>query len=412
MSRYMVQVDPQKTEQVKTALRGLGVTIVTQTFDYITIDIPEALVPKVRTIPGVVAVRPERPVGIATMPVDKKFQEWLKLFSNPFTFPMAAIYSIQADIEKKRWPTGESRKVLEAHIAEGEGITGKGVKVGVIDTGLDPLCVQVQGLTAKSTVEGEEFFPFDTNGHSTHCYSTIGGKSFKTPWGTIYGVAPDAELHIYKALGYMIGAGSTTSVIRAMADALADGCDIVSMSLGGPEEDPTVSPECRCAKALTDAGIIMVVAAGNDGPGPSTLGTPGNSPDVITVGAIDMEGNLADFSSRGPPKHWSGIKPDIVAPGVDILSSTTGLIEIMQSMALDGPRLGAISGTSMATPHVAGVVALGKEYFRKEYGVELTTNVVKNILEELGEHPKNNERGWGILTWSMIKEWGARHYSM
>lgn len=403
MPRYLVQVDPARAEEVKTALRGLGAGIVTQVFDYVTIDIPEELVPKVRAIPGVVDVTPERPVRIAAMPVFVKLQKFLELARNPLTLPLAISFSLEADRGKVRWPTNESRKVLGAEEAEDEGYTGKGVKVAVLDTGIDtPFCPQLPfRLFGKSSVEGMPW-ENDENGHGTHCATTIAGRSLPSPWGTLKGVAPDAEIAFFKVLGYGMGMGTQTSVMRGLMDAFEWGADIVSMSLGSPySEEPTETiPEARAIKMLTEQGIICVVANGNEGPNPRTVGVPACSPYAFSVGAIDRNGDLADFSSRGPTQE-DLIKPDCVAPGVDILSSTSGMIDFMQAM--DGLKLGAISGTSMATPHISGLVALIKQLYR-ENGVELTTSMLKNMLERYGRR-KDNERGHGLLTWDMAKRY-------
>ena len=401
MPRYLVQVDPARAEQVKSALQGLGAGIITQVFDYITIDIPEELVPRVRAVPGVVEVTPERTVRIAAMPVFQKLQKFMELARNPLTFPLALAFSIQADIDKERWLTSESRNLLGADKAEAEGISGKGVKVAVLDTGGDPICLQMPGIMGMSSVEGQPFF-LDENGHGTHCYTTIAGSMLSTPWGTLKGVAPDAEIGIFKVLGYGMGAGTETSVMRGMMDAFEWGEDIVSMSLGSPyTEEPTEKiPECRAVKMLTEQGIICVVANGNEGPDPRTVGVPACSPYALSVGAVDRDGNLADFSSRGPTQEGL-VKPDLVAPGVDILSSTCGMIDFMQFF--DGPKLASISGTSMATPHISGLVALIKQLYRQN-GVEVTAPMLKDMLERYGQ-PKNAERGWGLLTWDTAKRY-------
>jgi len=402
-------VDPARTEEVKSALRGVGVSIITQTFDYITIDIPEELVPKVRAILGVVAVTPERTVRISVMPVFQKLQKFMELARNPLTLPLAISFSLEVDRGKIRLPTSESRKMLGADKAENEGYTGKGVKVAVLDTGIDtPFCPQLP-LTffGKSSVDGMPW-ENDENGHGTHCATTIAGSAFPTPWGTLKGVAPDVEIGFFKVLGYGMGAGTETSVLRGMMDAFEWGADIISMSLGSPySEEPTDKiPECRAVKMLTDQGIIVVVANGNDGPNPRTVGVPACSPYALSVGAIDRDGNLADFSSRGPTQE-DLIKPDCLAPGVDILSSTCGIIATMQFM--DGFKLGAISGTSMATPHISGLVALIKQLYR-ENEVELTTSMLKDILKTYGQ-PKDSERGWGLLTWDMAKRYSEEFLS-
>ena len=320
MPRYLVRFEPEYKEGVRAGLGALGVVPAAQVLDYFVVDVPEELVPRIKVIPHVVEVRSEGPIRIKrVIPVEKKLSKFLELARNPLTLPQAFAFSLEADRLLERWTTAEARRMLGVHEAEAEGYTGKGIRVGVLDTGVDPPCLQAPGLFGKSTVEGEEFFSFDTNGHSVWCYSALGGKSLWTPFGEIKGVAPDVELRIYKVLGYTIGTGSTTSVIRGMADAFADGCKILSMSLGGPEENPAVSPECRVAKALTDQGTILCVAVGNDGEG--TIGTPGNSPDVITVGAIDKEGKVAEFSGS------KGDKPDSVPSYSAIIIRRNGFVD-------------------------------------------------------------------------------------
>jgi serine protease AprX len=233
------------------------------------------------------------------------------------------------------------------------------------------------------------------------------------------GVAVDAEVAAFKVLGYGIGAGTNSSVLRGMMDAFEWGADIISMSLGSPysEDPPEVIPECRAIEMLTKQGIIVVVANGNDGPEPNTVGVPANSPYALSVGAVDINGNVASFSSRGPTAQGL-IKPDCCAPGVNILSTSAGLIATMQFM--DGPpKLAAISGTSMATPHASGVVALALQYARMK-GKTLTTQDIKDALAsippalpeqaaeravEVTKIEKNNDTGWGLITYQKLKRY-------
>ncbi|MFQ6076360.1 MAG: S8 family serine peptidase [Candidatus Bathyarchaeia archaeon] len=405
MPRYLVRVRPELREEVKARLPPAA-TVIEQVLDYIVADMPEELVPEVRRIPGVVEVRPEVEKRIAWIPIERKLSRFIELVRNPLTLPQAFAYSLSADAGKVRWPTLESRRFLGAHEAEAEGYTGRGIKVAVLDTGGDPFSLQMLGLGIghESSVEGQPI-PFDENGHSTHVATTIAGRLLPTPFGEIKGVAPDAEVRIFKCLGYGMGAGTESSVMRAMMDAFRWGADVVNMSLGSPyaEEPADRLPECRAIKALSERGegrMIFVVANGNDGPDSRTVGVPACSPYALSVGAIDVEGKIADFSSRGPT-YEGLVKPDCCAPGVNILSSTCGMIDFMQFM--DGPKLGAISGTSMATPHCTGIVALIKQHYR-DNGVELTTNMLKDMLSRYGR-PKDNDYGWGTLTWSMAKRY-------
>ena len=381
--------------------------MVSQVFDYITVTMPEGLVADVRRIPGVVAVRSEAEKRIARIPVERKLARFIELARNPLTLPHAFAFALETDSGKTRWATSESRKVLGAHEAEAEGYTGRGVKVAGLDTGGDLFSLQMpgMGLDGESSVEGQPL-PFDENGHSTHVATTIAGSILPTPWGNIVGVAPDAEVRIFKCLGYGMGAGTESSVMRAMMDAFSWGADVVNMSLGSPyaEEPAAGLPECRAIEALSERGdgrMIFCVANGNEGPGPRTVGVPACSPYALSVGAVDIEGRVAEFSSRGPT-YEGLVKPDCVAPGVNILSSTCGMIDFMQFM--DGPKLGAISGTSMATPHTSAIIAPIKQLYRDK-GVELTTNMLKAMLERYGNR-KDNVYGWGVgPTWSMAKRY-------
>jgi len=397
--RWLVQVEPNYAPQVKASLQGLNIPIVAQVFDYITIEAPAVIIPRVEAIPHVVAVTAERRYEALQIPVMKKLRRFLELARNPLTLPQALSFSVRET--RYRFPTSESRKMLGADIAEAEGYTGKGVKVAVLDTGTDPTTLQGPYWSGgKSSVDGQPVH-FDENGHGTHVQTTISGRPLPTPWGRIKGVAVDAEVTAFKVLGYGIGAGTTTSVMRGLMDAFEWGADIINMSLCSPEcEDWRACPECRAVSMVTQQGIIVVVAAGNDGPDEATIGCPATCPDALTVGAIDRETRIAQFSSRGPTRDGR-IKPDVVAPGVYILSATTGLIDAMQWA--DGPKLGAISGTSMATPHIAGFLALLVQYCR-EKGIKLTTAMVKDMLRELGR-PKDNIFGHGLLTWNMAKRY-------
>ncbi len=131
-------------------------------------------------------------------------------------------------------------------------------------------------------------------------------------------------------------------------------------------------------------------------------------PNALTVGAYDpITGGMATFSSRGPTS-WGDIKPDLVAPGVSIDSGCVGVVDVEG----DGEpnRFSPLSGTSMACPHVAGLLALMKQAMTKA-GLTLTLEEVNNMMSSLG-HDKNNTDGWGPLTWHLFEQWMSTQYSV
>ncbi len=242
---------------------------------------------------------------------------------------------------------------------EGLYVTGLGIVVAVIDTGIDYTHPDLGGGFGPSykVIGGYDFVnddtdPMDDNGHGTHVAGIIAAD------GVIMGVAPDAELLAYKALNAG-GAGSMSDVILAIDAALDpngdgltnDHADIISMSLGGAGS--TDDPVCQAVEAAIAEGVVVVVASGNAGPSLGTVATPGLAPSALTVGAVDNDGVLAGFSSRGPTPEM-GIKPEISAPGVDILSTVPYSGTVISSPT----GYASLSGTSMATPHVSGAVAL------------------------------------------------------
>ncbi|MFA5186424.1 MAG: S8 family serine peptidase [Patescibacteria group bacterium] len=406
--RYVVQVQSGQVEKATAALGELKVMPVSRTFNYITIDIPKDLVPKVKALPYVVNVVPEQLSAIryVAMPVEAKFSEFIHLLlSNPITGPAKAMrFALQADAGKQRIPTSVSRKMVGADVAEADGMTGKGIKIAVLDTGTSyDFLFQGAFAGGKSSMPGQPL-PLDEVGHGTHVQTTIAGKPFKSIHGLLLGVAPEATVASFKVLGGGLGLGTTTSILQGLQNALNWGADVINMSLGGPEPDDYLQePQCQVVAQLTRMGKIICVAAGNDGPGSHTIGCPGNCPEALTVGAVDMDGRICEFSSRGPSKAGF-IKPDVVAPGQDILSTSAGYIAAMQ--VADGPpSLAAISGTSMATPN-STVVALALQYARTR-GKDLTTEHIKEAMDLFGEHAgsKNNDYGWGLISYPLLKRY-------
>ncbi|WP_329106970.1 S8 family serine peptidase [Micromonospora sp. NBC_01699] len=243
---------------------------------------------------------------------------------------------------------------ISAHKAWRDGVTGRGSRVAVLDTGADFTHPDLVGQVverADFTVDGGD--AVDGNGHGTHVAATIAGTGAGAP-GQRRGVAPDADLVIGKVLtddGY----GSDSQIIAGMEWAAAR-ADVVNMSLGGWEPSDGTDPLSLAVDNLTaQHGTLFVVSAGNAGPTPGQISSPGAAGTALTVGAVDGTDTLAEFSDRGPLVNTMAAKPELVAPGVDIVAArATGT---SMGTPVDA-RYTAASGTSMAAPHVAGAAAL------------------------------------------------------
>ncbi|MFH8391084.1 S8 family serine peptidase [Streptomyces sp. NPDC018036] len=230
------------------------------------------------------------------------------------------------------------------------GLTGKGVTVAVLDTGVDTSHPDLAGRVAqtKSFIDGEEVA--DRNGHGTHVTSTVGGTGAASD-GKEKGVAPEATLAVGKVLSDQ-GSGSESQIIAGMEWAARDvHAKVISMSLGSTEPSDGTDPMAAAVDTLSkETGALFVIAAGNTG-APSSIGSPGAADSALTVGAVDSADQAAYFTSAGPRYGDNALKPDLSAPGVDILAARSQLVG-------GSGYYTSMSGTSMATPHVAGVAAL------------------------------------------------------
>ncbi|MDP2953491.1 MAG: S8 family serine peptidase, partial [Chloroflexota bacterium] len=286
--------------------------------------------------------------------------------------PQAGIYKDRKgkDFTSTLW----TKRLLGLDVANSKGFTGNGITAAVLDTGArktHEMLHRVQIHTAMAEKGGSGL---DGNGHGTYCNSTVGGvhatdRRYNVP---VEGMAPSCNLLSIQCLGFIIGMGMDSDIIKAMEMATKMGSKVVSMSLGGdtaPKDSE--NPEAKAINDMASKGIIPCIAAGNSGPKSSTVGTPGSCLNSLTVGAWnELKGGIADFSSRGPTSGDGYIKPDVVAPGVRIDSALVGYLDA--EVDPSGPKYGSISGTSMATPHCAGLVTCMAQLYRERVGKELT----------------------------------------
>jgi len=256
------------------------------------------------------------------------------------------------------WPDLPVRALLDravpfVHLPEvwAIGYTGKGIRIAIVDTGIDPNHPDLEGRVAASadfTGEG----PRDAHGHGTHVAGIAAGSGVASG-GKYRGVAPEAALYAAKVL-HSDGGGLTSTVLAGLEWAVEQQAQVINLSLGSSgSSDGTDALSVAC-DTITGRGTVVCVAAGNDGPGDYTIGSPAAAQQVITVGACTLEREVAAFSSRGPTADGR-VKPDLLLPGAAITSCRAA-----------GTSLGApldayyaiASGTSMAAPFATGVVAL------------------------------------------------------
>ncbi|MGW6009314.1 S8 family peptidase [Streptomyces sp. NPDC055210] len=233
------------------------------------------------------------------------------------------------------------------------GYDGKGVKVAVLDTGVDAEHPDLAGKVAASRSFVPDQAVQDGHGHGTHVASTIVGSGAASD-GRRKGVAPGAELVVGKVLGDD-GRGQSSWIIAGMEWAAHSGAKIVSMSLGGTASGPSDVLSETVDELSDSTGALFVVAAGNAGPSEQTIGTPGIADSALTVGAVDSSDRLAPFSGRGPRLGDSAVKPEITAPGAAITAARASGTSMGTPVDADYTTAG---GTSMATPHVSGAAAL------------------------------------------------------
>src|SRR5690554_3754000 len=311
--------------------------------NFVSVNTQSSHIEAIQQLPGVIAVYPER-----------RYQTLLEDSLASLGAPQ--VWEMRDDMDRP--------------------LTGQGMRVAILDTGIDythpdlggcvgDTCKVLAGVDFSGLSEGEESPStneadfLDYNRHGTHVAGIVAAD------GQVRGVAPDARLYAVKVLGNS-GFGGTTAIVAGIEWALDpdgdpatdDGAHVMNLSLGGNNIDMAMD---EAVNAAMDAGVVVVVAAGNNGRY-NSVDSPGSAEKAITVGAIDKEDKIASFSSRGPVLG-DYIKPDLVAPGVGISSTW-----------LHGAHK-PLQGTSMAAPHVAGAAAL-----LRQLHPQLSSAEIKDLL--------------------------------
>jgi len=297
---------------------------------------------------------------------------------------------------------------------------GDGVKIAIIDDGVDQTHPffspagysmpagfpkgQTQYTTAKVIVarsftpasppskNGSLPFDPDNSFHATHVAGIAAGDNgtratLSNQSVTVSGIAPRAYIGNYKALtvptpGFGLD-GNSAEIAAAIEAAVADGMNVINLSLGEPEVEPTRDLVVRALQGAAAAGVVPVVAAGNDFEdfGRGSVGSPANTPEAITVAASTKSGVIAGFSSSGPTPISTQMKPDVTAPGAEILSSVpTGQ-----------GTWSSFNGTSMAAPHIAGAAALLRQRHPSWTVAQIKSALVQTAVPAYSDSTRRTE---------------------
>ncbi|KUL40841.1 S8 family peptidase [Streptomyces regalis] len=387
--RYVVLLDPSDQESGLNALRsnadiasvervrGTDTTNITELLERPDISVlfedlaaavvevrPDqrhALVTTAEAENSIIAAEPERMVY--AMPITAPHQAPTEFFPAYRSDEEVVSFHTQAEMaitqgpawEEKTWTWG-----LQAIKANLSHLTGKNVKIAVLDTGVDANHPDLTGRIAATA----SFVPNETvqdgNGHGTHCIGTAAGPA-NPKQGPRYGVAPDAQILAAKVLSNA-GSGTDGQILAGMAWAISQGAKVISMSLGARVRPGELFPQVyeHLALRALKLGTVIVAAAGNESHRPGSIvpvARPANCPSILAVAALDRAISPSFFSNAAI--NGDGGEINIAAPGRDVRS------------AAPGGGYQNLSGTSMATPHAAGVIALLAEASPSASAVQL-----------------------------------------
>lgn len=303
-----------------------------------------------------------------------------------------------------------ARKVINADLAQEKGYTGKGIGIAILDTGISPIndfTRPVNRIVAFKDFVNNMKQPYDDNGHGTHVAGIACGNGINSN-GKYRGIAPGCNIISLKVLNEE-GKGNASDVLAGLQWIIDNkkkyNIKILNLSIG-TNNTSVKDPLVKAVEKAWDLGIVVTIAAGNNGPDKCSISSPAISKKVITIGAADdhkstkVWGNtLINFSGRGPTLECI-VKPDVIAPGVNIISCLPKLITKQnKELEIVDKNYFSLSGTSMATPIVTGAIALLFEKYKN-----LDPNDVKLMLKKSCNNlnlPKN-QQGWGLIDASKL----------
>ena len=342
---------------------------------------------------------------VSAASISIRVRDGIRFIKNLSRFPN--IYSIDI-VKKYRLTLNKSVPMIHGDKAWDYGYEGKNIRIAVLDSGIDSSHPDLKGKVVYSASFVSDEDDKDYNGHGTHVAGIIAGNGDK-----YRGVAPKAQLVNAKCgdkYGFLMEDNVAAAIETIVLDNLAD---ILNMSFGGSYDENREDILVTLVDLVVGVyGKIVCVAAGNSGPNPHTIESPGVAIHGITVGAVDQDYRIAPYSSRGPGPGGI-LKPEVVAPGGDPNKGVYGgIISALSSNIPEDlrkeyePRIVddiyvSLCGTSMATPHVSGACALLLEVVR-ENSIAHSTEIpfiIKNVLERSARNLGYDKyaQGFGLI---------------
>lgn len=405
----IAEITPDKLEHFMDVAKSLGLDVWQKVsigpFLFISIrNVPVDIIPKLEMVEGVEILHYDKKVrfffGLGIMDA---IAEGIR----PRDFFVAKEFNIVSILKKQITKKNEigTHKIYELSGLDKIPYDGSKTKVCVIDTGIALAHPAFAGKRIKSLSLSRFGVDriVDSNGHGTFVSAEIIGRPTTSVKGIKCRGMCNAELVSIKALRTPFGVSRDSDVLKAIEIGDSENSKIFSMSLGSrSSESYLIEPTCKVMTYLTNTkNRIFVVAAGNDGPSPGTINSPGHCKEALTVGSCNMQGQASEFSSRGPTVD-NLIKPDVVFYGGESnakelihgptaprssLDPTDGFVSLVPKRAY-----ASIVGTSMATPLVAGIVAVWNDYYMDKYGREITRSDIESIIKR---GVKDNNVGYG-----------------